>query len=561
MVSSAERSPSEVVVAIDVDVPMRDGILLRANLYSPAHGVPGRGLLVRTPYGKDDLEQQTWAGFNAVALAARGYVVAIQDVRGRFRSEGEWSPYEFEATDGYDTIEWLAGRPECDGTVGMLSASYCGFAQLAAAVELPPSLAAIAPGAAWSDPMDGLFARGGCLELGLAYRWALENGYAAIARREELTPVERRDLENELSRQMVRADVDAYWRLPAHSSDLLDELGVGDLGALNAVRTGTLPRGLRPRLDTVGELPAFLWTGWYDEFQQGAIDNFHALKDQGPCRLTIGPWTHLTFGDPIGELHFGAHANRESCGPNGESLIDQYLEWSSPRPHGFSETDQPVHVFAMGVNEWRCETTWPPEDVRDVAWQLSPNDLLLSGTSTDASIADFVSDPGSPVPTVGGNGVATTHFAIGPVSQRAIEDRSDVLVFSSPPLEDDLEVCGRVTVRLTARADVVSADWVARLCNVYPDGSSINLCDGVVRAVHEPGAWREIEVDLWNTYVVFKAGHRLRVHVTGSNFPRWDRNLHTGDQGEDDYVVATQELLVGGSGLSTIVLPVRDLRR
>jgi putative CocE/NonD family hydrolase len=208
----------------------------------------------------------------------------------------------------------------------------------------------------------------------------------------------------------------------------------------------------------------------------------------------------------------------------------------------------------MGINRWRDEDAWPPQRSRAERWFLQVDSLLSPRSEGEAGVARFRYDPSDPVPTVGGNTLIGPAFPAGPSDQREIEERDDVLVFTSPPLERDLELTGRVRVVLSAASSAGSTDWVARLCDVHPDGRSINVCDGILR-VEDGGRRAEREIDLWSTSIVLLKRHRLRVDVTSSSFPRWDRNLNTGDQAGTRMEAAEQRVYVG-DGSSYVQLPV-----
>jgi len=283
--------------------------------------------------------------------------------------------------------------------------------------------------------------------------------------------------------------------------------------------------------------------------------------------LVVGPWTHFQpFADPVGELCFGLRSSRLGVPvhPEGD-LNDVQLAWFrrqlDPAASGEPESASPVRIFVMGRNAWRDETSWPPERACEQRWFLGAGDVLAAGApAADAQPSRFVYDPADPVPTRGGSLVMAPEFAAGPFDQAAVEARPDVLVFTSEPLARELEVTGRVRVVLHAESSAPSTDWVARLCDVHPDGRSFNLCDGIVRLGEGADRLRRIEIDLWSTSNVFLPGHRLRVQVTSSCFPRWDRNLNTGNQGSVRIEVARQTVYHAGERPSWIELPVIPAR-
>jgi len=506
-------------VTVDIDVParMRDGTMLRANVYRPDGDGPWPTLLTRSPYGKDD--QGALSVLDPVQAAHKGFMVVIQDCRGRFASEGEWTPFWFEEQDGYDSVEWAARLPGSSGRVGMYGESYFGNTQWLAAVGQPPSLAAISPALTWSEPMDGVFARGGAVELGLALPWSIQTGMNHFERAQrDIAPL-----------------IDAYDRIleDGYDAAALDRYGLGDIGLFRgiddpefAARTRVAGRHSRVMV------PTFHTAGWHDLFLQGTLDNYVAMSGLGrDARLLVGPWTHATFADPIGEEVFGVRAARFGAPSHRQGdANDLQLAWFR---HHLAEdrtvdlSSAPVRIFVMGRNVWRDETSWPLARAKQERWFFHADGSLSPIQPTSDEVASrFHHDPADPVPTHGGSHLMAPAFPAGPRDQSRIEQRDDVLVFTSSPLERDLEVTGRVRAVLHADSAATSADWIVRLCDVHPDGRSLNLCDGILRA----GRAERHEIDLWSTSNVFLRGHRLRVHVTGSCFPRWDNHPNSADQ-------------------------------
>jgi putative CocE/NonD family hydrolase len=558
-------SSASVTVELDVPARMRDGVTLRANVYRPEGDGPWPTLLTRTPYGKDEPDVLTW--LDPLQTTRLGFVVVVQDTRGRFASEGDWSPLRYEREDGYDTVEWAARLPGSNGRVGMYGASYVGNTQWMAAIEQPPSLGAISPSLTWSDPLDGLFARCGALELGLALHWDLFMGAAHLERLPLPADVREHRLASLLD-DYDRIVEDGYWNLPVHDMAVLRRHDAPDLGTVRMLEDPGVPEGSR----IAGEhgrvtVPSFHIAGWHDIFLQGTLDNYVAMAAlDRPARLVVGPWSHyLPFADPVGELCFGLRAGRLGVPvhPAGD-LNDEQLAWfrrqlapDASAADAHAEPQAPVRIFVMGRNEWRDETAWPLERARTERWFLGADGSLRpDGPGAEDEPTDFLYDPADPVPTLGGQTVMAPAFPAGPYDQARVEARPDVLVFTSEPLRRDLEVTGRVRVVLHAESSAPSTDWVARLCDVHPDGRSYNLCDGIVRIAESADRCRQVEIDLWSTSNVFLAGHRLRVHVTSSSFPRWDRNLNTGNQREPRIETARQRIHHDAERPSWIELPV-----
>jgi putative CocE/NonD family hydrolase len=282
------------------------------------------------------------------------------------------------------------------------------------------------------------------------------------------------------------------------------------------------------------------------------------------AQLIVGPWSHDSFADPIGDRLFGMQANRDQAAPGeGRSCAERQLQWLHGQlvhEHGTEPTPEPAaRIFVMGRNEWREESRWPPQRAQVQRWfLLSDGSLTPAGPEAEPRNSEFVYDPSDPVPTCGGHGMLSPEHTTGPVDQAPVEQRKDVLVFTSAPLTDELEVAGRVRVLLHAQSSAPSTDWVARLCDVQSDGRSFNICDGIVRVLGNANQVALYEIDLWSTCNVFLRGHRLRVHVTSSSFPRWDRNLNTGDQSAAHIRTARQRIHHHQPCPSFIELPVID---
>jgi putative CocE/NonD family hydrolase len=550
----------QVNIEFDVPTRLRDGVILRANVYRPATSGTWPTLLMRTPYCKDGAGAAT--PIDPVQVACRGFLVVIQDTRGRFASEGAWNPFAFEREDGYDSVEWAARLPGSNGRVGMYGVSYFGHTQWAAAAEQPPSLAAISPALTWSDPMDGLFARGGAVELGITVPWTLETGLDHLGRL-AISAAQRKQRIKALIDDHDHIANEAYWSLPVND-ERFRRYDIPDLGGLSVLNDSSVAARCRVT-DTYERVtvPSFNIAGWHDVFLQGALDNYVAMTALGrEARLVVGPWSHVQYADPIGEQLYGLRGSYTGvpAHPFGD-VVDLQLAWLrlhvGPDPD-IDLPEAPVRIFVMGRNVWRDESTWPPaETVAQRHFLHDDGSLGMDPPSPSERQTEFIYDPASPVPTVGGQTGMEPTFMPGPMDQRRIEFRPDVCTFTSRPLQQDLEVTGRVYVILHATSSAPSTDWVARLCDVYPDGRSINLCDGIVRAIRIAGQLARYEIDLWSTSNVFLAGHRLRVHVTSSSFPRWDRNLNTGDQRAARYEVALQRIYHDAEHSSYIELPVQ----
>lgn len=555
-----EQLPDKVIVDSNMPARMRDGTVLRANVYRPEGLGPWPVLLARSPYGKD--LPTIVELLDPVQTARQGFVVVIQDTRGRFVSEGQTEAFRFERDDGYDSVEWAAKLPGSNGRVGMFGGSYVGNTQWMAALAQPPSLAAISPMVTWRDPMDGLYARGGAVELGVELAWTLLMGPDYVQRL-PIPVAERASRMGAILTDFETLATGGYWDLPVRRGAMLQRHQLPGLGAIRALDdpdsiNWCQVAGHHERVT----LPSFHTAGWYDIFLQGTLDNFETMTSLGrDARLVVGPWSHSEYGDKVGDLSFGLASRRLGVAayPYGDLNAFQ-LAWFRQHLEQDADVQLPeskVRIFVMGRNAWRDEKEWPPARAKIQRHFLrADGSLTPAGPLFGEDATEFVYDPSDPVPTVGGHLVMVGAFPPGPKEQGQVEARQDVCVFTSAPLEQELEVTGRVRVVLHAVSSAPSTDWVARLCDVHPNGQSFNLCDGIVRVREGADGAGIHEIDLWSTSNVFLPGHRIRVHVTSSSFPRWDRNLNTGDQDSAQYEVARQTIWHDADRASYIELPV-----
>lgn len=550
-----------VEIELDVAVRMRDGTILRADVYRPTGPGPWPVLVQRTPY--DKRQPLTALALDTLLAVSRGYIVVQQDTRGRFTSDGDWSPWTYERADGHDTVRWAAKLAGSSGVVGMFGASYTGNTSWVAAIDGPPELRAIAPQVTWSEPNDGLFMRGGALELGLNAFWTLFTGFADLP---------RRFTGPELFGAMASliADYDglcerSYWELPAGRLPAIERFGGPDIGTQRALaqpETADYAR-VAGRHQAI-TAPSLIITGWYDVFLQGALDNQVAMSEVAhPTKLVVGPWSHGENLIPgaVGETNFGLTSTQALVAGQfslSELKLRWFDHWLRKKDTGILQ-EPPVKIFVMGTNVWRDEEEWPLARAVDTPWFLRADGHLSSTGPTGEERHDsYVFDPNHPVPTRGGATVMSVEYPAGQFDQAPVEERSDVLVYTSEPLIEDLEVTGPVRVSLYAATDGPSTDWVARLCDVDPYGISRNITDGILRVSTSPDTPGEHEIDLWSTSNVFRPGHRIRVHVTSSSFPRWDRNPNTGESPQTATTLrpARQRIFHDASRPSRITLPV-----
>lgn len=568
-----------LIVERDVTTPMRDDVVLRADVYRPQTSEPLPVLLQRTPYGK---------GFGSVAFALmaaeRGYAVVIQDTRGRWASEGENAAFAYEKSDGYDTVMWAAEQPWSNGKVGMFGGSYVGYTQYAAAAEGPEALKALVPHVTFTDPYDIMY-RGGAFALGVAVSWGL-GAQASM----ELMRLSGKGEEDEAKQaSMMEAFTAAmdgmttgatFRHLPLESMPLLgrDELipFVADL-VDRAAPDDPFWQQVRVNREAI-TMPSFHVGGWYDIFAQETLRDFAALSKQpgAPRKLLLGPWYHGPLTGLVGEVDFGWSASDATV-----LLDEQQLKWFDYWLKGV-ENDilegPPIRYFVMSANVWRDAETWPLPGTEYTSYYLHSGGaansrhgdgrLALTGP-IDEPVDTFIYDPRNPVPTRGGGLCCSqTALAAGAYDQREIEVRPDVLVYTSETLAQDLEVTGPVVVHLWAATSARDTDFTAKLIDVGPCGYARNVVDGIVRARYrnglanpqlvEPHAAYEYVIDLGPTSNVFKAGHQIRLEISSSNFPAYDRNPNTGGAlgTEAELRPAVQTILHDHDHLSHIVLPV-----
>ena len=541
---------------------MSDGVVLRADVYRPEGRGPWPVLLQRTPYGKETA--QTDGGYPHPAWFARhGYLVVVQDVRGRWSSDGAFTPFRDEAADGAATVEWAARLPGCDGRVAMYGFSYAGAAQLLAAAAKPPALAAICPAFTSSRLDEGWTYTAGAFGLAFAAPWAL--GLAlddARRRRDEVAVAELAAALRDVDAAYDALPLRAHGALARHAPYYLEwlEHGSGDpywqRWAVGDVR------------DSIA-VPCLLVGGWWDAFLRGTVDAFERLRatSGAPTKLVVGPWAHAGW-QPLG-------ADDPTAGPT--AVADWHLRWLDHvlRNHETGVLDSPVTVHLPGVG-WRALDDWPPPSARPAEWFLHSHGRANSAAGDGALSLDpprdeppdlFVYDPAYPAAGAGGH---AWPFVTGPADQSAREGNPSVLVYTSPPLAEDVELIGEAVLVLHAATSAVDTDFTARLCVVEEDGVSTNLQEGIVRArfrdsLVEPlqvphGEVLEYRLRLGPVGARVAAGRRLRLQVSSSDFPLWDRNLNTGgrpgNESLADGVVATQVVLHDSAHPSRLLLPV-----
>lgn len=525
-----------VIIERNVPARMRDGVILRADIYRPKAEGKFPVLLTRTPYNK------TGEISLGVKAAERGYVLIAQDTRGRYASEGEWYPFKHESQDGYDTVEWAASLPYSNGKVGMYGGSYVGATQMLAAIANPPHLSGIFPDVTASNYHDGWTYQGGAFEQWFNESWTTGLAMNTLERRVDesgdalegtkvlpltsypiLSPVSQTGLAPYFSDWLAHPDYDNYWKqwsIEAHYGQI--------------------------------HVPVYGSGAWYDIFLRGTLRNYMLLKTQAGSeearrnqRLIVFVGGHAGGWDTpkVGAVDFGPKLPIDL-----NEIMFRWYDWLLKGENNGIVNEKPVRIFVMGKNEWRDEDDWPPPGAVTTHYYLhsesTANGIQGDGTLSTTQPASekhdrYVYDPVDPVPTIGGPlccGALPT--GIGPEDQRPAEDRKDVLVYTTPAFTKDTEVTGPVSLDLYVSTSAVDTDFTGKLVDVWPNGFAQNLSEGILRLRYRdsqehadlanPGQVYHIAVDMVAISDVFLKGHRLRLEVSSSNFPRFDRNLNTG---------------------------------
>lgn len=550
-------------------IPMRDGIKLYGDIYLPVTSGKYPTLVTRTPYGV----QRDGMHTPAIRYAQNGYAVLLVDVRGRYESEGEWEPFRDEAKDGYDIIEWAAQQPFSNGKIGTYGGSYGGHNQWRTIGENPPHLVASFPSLASTNIFANWLTQGGAFRLSFNYGWGVV-------------------------RMPDRIMLPQYWHTESFSPEELKyemilkhlPLSDGDLQsagyAVSHYRDWIAHEKYDDYWSAISDeenfskmtVPVYTLGGWFDIFLTGTINGYVGMKNKAATatarnqtRMIIGPWGHgasRSFGD----IDF-----------TQDAMISQFeteLRWFDYHLKGIQNglgSEDPVRLFYMGANQWRSEKDWPIPGTKYQELFLSSGgnantlrgDGKLSFIKPNNSASDeYLYDPNHPVETLGGNNCCGTPTIAGPRDQRPVEQREDVLVYTSEILNKQLTIAGNVRFRMYASSDGPDTDWMIKLTDVYPDGSSMPISEGMLRAkfragldqikLLKPGEIYAYDIELTGTANVFKPGHRIRIDITSSNFPQFDRNPNTGEPlGNSTNVrIAKQNIYHGGNRASAVILPV-----
>jgi uncharacterized protein len=602
------RGECMVTKTSNVPVKMRDGTILRADVYRPKTSEKVPVILMRTQYGKEAAQIQPARFRTPDWFASHCYIVVIQDIRGQGASGGTFYEYARDRDDGYDTVEWAAHLPGSNGKVGMYGSSYVGATQWLAATGAPPGLKAIVPSNTASDYYDGWTYEDGAFRLAFIEPWMAETiaRTAAINRGDTATANELAEANKEIAKwEMFRP----YDRLPIFKPDD-PKVAPYFFDAIKHPTDDAYWRAfsIRTRYNKV-QVPVLAFDGWYDAFINGALENFNGVKKDGATvtardnsRIIVGPWEHLGWGRPESLVSPRLHAlGPVANSPVNEMTIAWFDHFLKGKDNGITAGSR-ITYYEMGENKWHVSKDWPLASTQYQNWYLASGghaasvmgDGILSptppasgtrgtgeahaanefgnavaGAKAGAASDEFVYDPSDPVPSVGGHSCcAWVSGPQGQFDQSAIEQRPDILVYSSAPLKQDMEVTGPIMVTLYAKTTAPDTDFTAKLVDVYPDGSAINLANGVQRASFRdslshptpvvPGQVYKYTIHVWPTSNLFKAGHRIRIEISSSDFPQFAPNPNTGKPfgTSTDWQKATQTILHDADHPSAVILPV-----
>lgn len=537
----------------NVMIPMRDGVELAANIFLPQGDGPFPAILIRSPYGKSDEKHG-----DGIKYASAGYAFIIQDCRGKGDSKGVWDPFRYDPQDGYDTQDWISKQSWSNGKIGTMGGSYVGYTQWAPAPFKHPALKAMVPIVPFNNAYEVMYSGG-------AYQLALSMGWGAMVSGLPLDP------------SKIKLE-EAFKYLPLKTWD--DCLGheifyLRDWIAHPAYDEYWKQRGIDNRYADIA-VPILNIGGWYDIFSKATIEMITRVRQESQAVairrnqfVIMGPWDHGVNKEKVGELEF--HNAQIDLGDMQFQWFEYWLKGKDTPVKDWP----PYYIYVMGINQWRAEYEWPLARTQYTNYYLHSQgkantrhgDGSLCVTPPQNEKADsFVYDPNNPVPSLGGNNLVGA--PAGPYNQQKIEERDDVLVYTSGMLNEPLEVTGPVKLVLYAASTAPDTDFTAKLVDVHPGGKAYNLCEGIIRAQNreagkgasliEPGRIYQYEIDLWVTSNVFLPGHRIRVEVSSSNFPRFDRNPNSGKEfGTDtELLKATQTIYHNEQYPSHIVLPV-----
>ncbi|MBF6059638.1 CocE/NonD family hydrolase [Nocardia terpenica] len=580
------RGPCAVTKQENVPATMRDGVVLQADVYRPQTSDPVPVILMRTQYGKSEAQVEPYRYQSPDWFASHCYLVVVQDIRGQGKSGGTFTEFADDRNDGYDSVEWAAALPGSDGKVGMYGSSYVGATQWLAATAAPPHLTTIVPANTASDYYDGWTYDGGEFRLAFIEPWAMGTIGATAAQNRGDTATAKQ----------LRADSADYTKWlayrpyqqfpPMHPGDPAVAPWFFDWMRHSSRDDYWKQWSIRDRYASV-KVPVLDFEGWYDAFLAGGVENFAGMvKDGGSDdarrnqRLVIGPWDHVGWGRP--GSHVSAPMLAAAGAPGDSPINDLMLSWYD---HFLKGKDTKVagkptvDYFLMGANRWKTATAWPLPNTRWTTYYLSGNGgggvagragKLVTGEPKDPQQPDhYYYDPLNPVPSAGGHSCCGASTGPqGPYDQYTVEQRSDVLTYTTDPLPSDTEITGPIQLKLWAASSATDTDFTAKLVAVAPDGSSVNLNNGILRTAFRdsldhptpmvPGQPYPLTIKIWPTSYLVKAGYRIRVEVSSSDYPQYAPNPNTGEPfGQSANAQgANQTIFHDADHPSAVVLPI-----
>ncbi|AFW01446.1 peptidase [Gluconobacter oxydans] len=579
------RGSCTVTKKTDVPAKMRDGTILRADVYTPKTSEKVPVLLMRTQYGKSAAQIQPARYQTPEWFASHCYVVVVQDIRGQGKSDGTFYEYRYDRNDGYDTVQWASTLPGADGQVAMYGSSYVGATQWLAATASPPALKAIIPSNTGDDYYDGWTYEDGAFRLAFIEPWMLETIASSAAENrgdKKLSKALYADGKN----ASVWMPYTPYASFPPLHPDKPEVAPYFYDAVTHTTRDSYWEAfQIRTHYDRV-KVPVLAFDGWYDSFLNGAVNNFNGMRTEGGTpearenqRLVIGPWEHIGWGRPNGTISprlkdIGAVANS----PVNELTVQFLDHVLKGQANGYSDGPR-VDYFTMGENRWHSAKSFPIEGTQYVTWYLGSagranssmgdGSLNTSPVRNTAASDQFTYNPANPVPSVGGHSCCSwTSGPQGQFDQSAIEQRPDILIYTSPVLQKTVNVTGPITVSLFASTDAKDTDFTAKLVDVALDGRAINLNNGIIRASYRnslsnptpivPGQVYEYQIKVWPTSNLFKTGHKIRLEISSSDYPQFAPNPNTGEPlgTAATSVIAHQTIWHDRTHPSSVTLPV-----
>lgn len=572
------NSSMKIIIEKNIMVPMRDGVRLATDLYRLEGEETLPALVMRLPYDKENRVSP-----EVMTLVKSGYAVVLQDTRGRFASEGEFNANFQEINDGADCYAWVAEQDWCDGNIGTLGQSYLGQSQWLAAPHMPDAVKAMSVVIAPVDHYSDIAYRGGVLNLGSMLYWASMMAIGEQGRRAVRGAATPQDVQRQAT--ALGNLIELYETTPLATMPHLQGVSPHFFDWVTHPTYDEYWQGIDARNFDQLDKPVLHIGGWFDIFLNGTLQTYIGMRNHAKSeaarrrqKLVIGPWAHGTnWTSSYHEQEFGLHGSGMAADLTGLQL--RWMDrWVKGVENGI-EHEKPVRIFVMGINQWREEDDWPLPDTHYTPYYLHShghaNTLGGDGTLTPEAPhhepADtFTYDPHNPVPSVGGANLTPFANSIGPRDQQQVELREDVLVYTTPVLKEDVEVTGPVQATLYLSSSTPDTDITCKLVDVHPDGRAMLLTDGILRLRYRhsftqptlmtPGDVVEAHVDLWSTANVFRAGHRIRIEVSSSCFPKFARNSNTGadvaSEALADYQQAVNHIYHDPTYPSHILLPI-----